>query len=101
MVPHHGLVAEVLGAAKTDLKPGTILDGGGGFTLYGVNDLSCVAKKEGCVPLGLLDKAKLLKAVKRDQVITYDMVQLKTDTMLYHLRQIQGTVIPPTEIIRH
>jgi hypothetical protein len=25
------------------------------------------------------------------------MVELKTDTMLYHLRKIQDEVIPPTE----
>ena len=46
----------------------------------------------------VLDKARLVKDVRRDQVITYDMVELKTDTMLYHLRKIQDDVIPPTEI---
>lgn len=101
VVPHHGLLAEVLGAAKSALAPGTTLDGGGGFTLYGVNDLACIAKQEGCVPLGLLDGAKLVKPAKRDQVITYDMVQLKTDTMLYHLRQLQEAVIPPTQVSRN
>jgi predicted homoserine dehydrogenase-like protein len=100
VVPHHGLLTEVLGAAKADLKKGTTLDGGGGFTLYGVNDLACVAKREGCVPLGLMDGARLVTDIKRDQIITQDMVQLKTDTMLYHLRKIQETVIPPTEIER-
>jgi predicted homoserine dehydrogenase-like protein len=100
VVAHYGLVAETLGAAKADLKAGTILDGGGGFTLYGVNDLACVAKREGCVALGLLDGATLVKDAKRDQVITQDMVQLKTDTMLHHLRRIQDQVIPPTEVSR-
>jgi predicted homoserine dehydrogenase-like protein len=98
VVPYHGLLAEVLGAAKADLKAGTTLDGGGGFTLYGVNDLACVAKRENCVPLGLLDGATLVTDVKRDQIVTRDMVQLKTDTMLYHLRSIQDTVIAPTEV---
>ena len=101
VVPHHGLLTEVVGAAKTDLKAGTRLDGGGGFTLYGVNDLACVAKREGCVPLGLLDKAMLVRDVKRDQVITQDMVQLKTDTMLFHLRKIQDQVLPPREVSRN
>jgi predicted homoserine dehydrogenase-like protein len=100
VVPHHGLLAEVLGAAKADLPAGTTLDGGGGFTLYGVNDLACVAKREGCVPLGLLDGATLVKVAQRDQVITADMVELKTDTMLHHLRRIQDQVLPPPEISR-
>ena len=39
--------------------------------------------------------------VKKDQVITHDMVQLKTDTMLYHLRRIQDEVLPPTEVSRN
>ena len=59
VVPRHGLLAEVLGAAKADLQGRNDLDGGGGFTVYGVNDLACVAKQEGCVPLGLLDGATL------------------------------------------
>jgi predicted homoserine dehydrogenase-like protein len=101
VVPRHGLLAEVLGAAKADLKAGTKLDGGGGFTLYGINDLACIAKREGCVPLGLLDGATLIKDVKRDQVITADMVQVKTDSLLYHLRQIQEQVLPATEVSRN
>jgi predicted homoserine dehydrogenase-like protein len=98
VVPRYGLLTEVIGAAKADLKAGTILDGGGGYTIYAVNDLACVAKKEGCVPFGLLEGAKLLRDVKMDQVITADMVELKTDTMIYHLRRIQDELIPPTEL---
>lgn len=100
VVPRFGLVTECLGAAKADLKAGAMLDGGGGYTLYAVNDLACVAKRENCVPFGLLDQARLLKDVKRDQVITYDMVDLKANTMLFHLRKIQDEMIPPTEVRR-
>ena len=96
VVPHHGLLTECIGAAKADFKAGTVLDGGGGYTVYALNDLACVAKAEGCVPFGLLDGAKLLKDVKRDQVIKLDMVELKTDTTVYHLRQLQDVLMPPT-----
>jgi len=98
VVPRSGLLTEVIGAAKSNLKAGTIIDGGGGFTVYAVNDLACVAKKEGCVPFGLLEGAKLAKDVKVDQVITQDMVELKTDTLIYHLRKLQDELIPPTEV---
>jgi predicted homoserine dehydrogenase-like protein len=100
VVPTHGLVTECLGAAKADLPAGTRLDGGGGYTLYSVADLACVARRERCVPFGLLDGATLLADVKRDQIITRELVRLKTDTLLYHLRQIQDTVLPPPEIAR-
>jgi predicted homoserine dehydrogenase-like protein len=91
-------VTEVIGAAKRDLKAGSVIDGGGGYTVYGVNDRATVTKRENCVPFGLLDGAKLVKNVERDQVITHDMVELKTDTLLYHLRMLQDKVIQPAEV---
>lgn len=96
VVPTYGCLTEVIGAAKADLKPGTILDGGGGYTVYAQNELAIKAKQENIVPFGLLDGAKLIKEVKKDQVITYDMVELRTDTLIYHLRQLQEQTIPPT-----
>ena len=97
VVPSYGCLTEVIGAAKADLKPGTIIDGGGGFTVYAQNELASKAKQENIVPFGLLDGAKLIKEVKRDQVITDDMVELKTDTLIYHLRRLQDLTMPPTE----
>ncbi|MHB1414828.1 MAG: NAD(P)H-dependent oxidoreductase [Chloroflexota bacterium] len=97
VVPRFGHLTEVIGAAKKALAAGTVLDGGGGYTVYGVNDLATVAKRENCVPMGLLEGAKLTRSVEKDQVITYDMVDLKTDTTLYHLRKLQDALIPPTE----
>lgn len=95
VVPRFGHLTEVIGAAKKNLAAGTVLDGGGGYTVYGVNDLAVVAKRENCVPLGLLQGAKLVTGVEKDQVVTYDMVELKTDTLLYHLRRLQDAVISP------
>jgi predicted homoserine dehydrogenase-like protein len=98
VVPRFGLLTEVIGAAKRNLKAGAIIDGGGGFTVYAQNDRASVAKKEQCMPFGLLDGAKLIKDVKKDQVITSDMVELKTDTLIYTLRKLQDELIPPTEM---
>ncbi len=99
-VPHYGMLTEVIAAAKADLPAGTVLDGGGGYTIYAQNDLATVAKRDNCVPFGLLEGAKLRKNVERDQIITYDAVELKTDTVLYHLRKLQDELIPPTEVPR-
>ena len=89
VVPKQGLVTEVIAAAKRDMKAGEIIDGPGGFTIYALNDHYHIAKEENMVPLGLLPGAKLKKDVKKDQIITYDMVDLKQDTSLYQLRQLQ------------
>ena len=80
------------------MRPGDALDAGGGYTVYGVNDLAQITRKECCVPLGLLDGAKLVRPVGRDQIITMDMVELKTDTVLYQLRALQDKLIQPTKV---
>lgn len=98
VVPRFGMLTEVVGAAKKDMKAGTVIDGGGGFTVYAQNDLASTAKKEGLVPFGLLDDAKLVKDVKKDQVITLDMVELRKDTTIYQLRMLQDQLIPPTDV---
>jgi predicted homoserine dehydrogenase-like protein len=98
VVPTYGLLTEVIAKAKKDLKAGSMIDGGGGFTIYAENDLAVTAQKENLVPFGLLDGAKLVKDVKKDQVISSDMVELKTDTMVYQLRMIQNKVLPPTSL---
>jgi len=89
IAPDLGMVTEVFGAAKRPLKAGEICDGPGGSTVYALNDDYTLAKQENVVPLGLLPGAKLLCDVATDTVITYDMVALKTDSVLYQLRKIQ------------
>jgi len=85
----HGLVTEVTGVAKRNLKAGEIIDGLGGVMLYGSNDLYERAKARRQVPMCLLPGARLLRDVAKDEVITYDMVALDTGTTLYHLRALQ------------
>lgn len=53
--------AEVLAAAKKKLKPGDLLDGGGGYTVYGVAEKAEVAREEGLLPLGLAEGVRVKK----------------------------------------
>jgi predicted homoserine dehydrogenase-like protein len=98
VVAERGLLSEVIAAAKTDLKAGTIMDGAGGFTVYALTELAAVAKRERLVPYELLKGARLRQDVKRDEVITAGMVELKTDTTIYHLRQLQDQLMGVTEV---
>ncbi len=93
IVPKLGMVTEVLGAAKRPLKAGEIIEGPGGSSVYALNDLYERTSPERVVPLGLLPGAKLLRDVAIDQSITYDMVELRRDTTLYHLRALQDTML--------
>jgi len=96
----YGLVTEVVGVAKRDLKPGDIIDGLGGAMLYSSNDLYESAKAQNQVPMGLLPGAKVLRAIPKDQVITREAVEIKTDTTLYRLRALQdrGGSAAPAEL---
>ena len=89
IAPRLGLVSEVFGAAKRPLTAGETIDGPGGSTVYALNDLRETAAEEGVVPLGLLPGARLKRDVRTDETVTYDMVDLATDTTLYHLRALQ------------
>lgn len=82
-------VAEVVGAAKRDLDPGTVIDGGGGSTVYGRLETAADADAAEYVPFELLDGAVVTAAIGQDEVITADDVELDEDSFLYHLRRVQ------------
>lgn len=81
---------EVITVAKKDLKKGDYLDGIGGFTVYGTLDSYENSQKEGSLPLGLVNEKTRLKIdVKKGQIISYDMVELDEDSLVYKLRLLQ------------
>jgi predicted homoserine dehydrogenase-like protein len=90
--PKYGLVSEVFAAAKKPLKKGETIDGAGGFAVYSLVDDYETCKQENVVPLGLLTNAKLTRDVEKDQVITYDMVEINKESALYHLRCLQDSM---------
>lgn len=91
--PKGGLVAEVMTIAKKDLKAGEYMDGYGAYTCYGMIEKYEVAKELKAVPIGLIDKkTKVLKDIKKGDIITYDMVEIDKSTTLYHLRQLQEKI---------
>ena len=94
IVPRGGkLVAEVLTMAKKDLNPGDVIDGIGGYTVYGSIDTYEQALKENALPLGLAAGAKLIKPVKKGSLITKDMVEMDETTLIYQLRKLQERLI--------
>ncbi|MFQ6094573.1 MAG: NAD(P)H-dependent oxidoreductase [Candidatus Bathyarchaeia archaeon] len=81
--------AEVLAAAKKTLKSGDILDGGGGYTAYGLAERADIAREENLLPLGLAEGIRVVKEVPPDGVISYDDVELNEDSFLLKLRRMQ------------
>ena len=86
-------VGEVVAAAKRPLEPGDELDGGGGYTIYGALVGAGTADEKGYVPFELLDGATITGEVDTDGIVTYEKVELDTDSFLYHLREIQNSTL--------
>jgi predicted homoserine dehydrogenase-like protein len=84
---------EVVAAAKRDLEPGEIIVGGGGDTIYGRLQDARVAAEADLVPFELLAGAEVAQPVSTDQPLSAADVNLDTDSPLYHLRQLQETLI--------
>ncbi|MCQ5129762.1 NAD(P)-dependent oxidoreductase [Butyricicoccus faecihominis] len=93
IVPKAGLVSECITVAKTDLKAGQTIDGIGGYTTYGSIATKEESDAKGYVPYGLVTKgAKMLKDAKKGQLLTLDMLELDTSTLIYKLRKEQDAM---------
>jgi predicted homoserine dehydrogenase-like protein len=81
------LVADVASVAKRDLKSGDILDGEGGYTVYGrlVQAKESISREY--LPMGLSNKAKLLHPIARDSIITYNDVELDEELFSHKMRR--------------
>ncbi len=90
IAPIGGPVSEVVTIAKRDLKKGENLDGIGEYTILGSIESYEKAKNENLLPIGLVTpNTKVTRDIKKGEFISYDMVNLDKDTMIYKLRQMQ------------
>lgn len=91
--PMERLNSECITVAKKDIKAGEILDGIGEFCYRASIDAYEVAKAGRMLPVGLAKGARLKCNVQKDQVITYDMVELSNDSVLLQLRRMQDQLM--------
>ena len=82
-------VADVLTAAKCDLKAGQAIDGIGGFHCYGLIDEISVAREGNCVPMSLIEGCELKRDKAKDEIISYDDVIVPADRLCDRLRREQ------------
>jgi len=86
-----GRFSECIAAAKKNLKPGTILDGEGGYATYGIIERAEIAKSENLVPMGLTQGAEVIEEIPEDGTITYDNVRLP-ESFALNLRRLQDSL---------
>ena len=87
-----GHIGEVASVAKRDLRPGDVLDGEGGYTVYGSLVMASQAGTEGLVPIGLCHGAVMKRAVPAGRMLTSGDVEMPEGGFALHLREIQAQV---------
>lgn len=87
-----GYFSETVAAAKRDLSPGEKIDGIGGYTVYGVIERRSRASSEGLLPIGLSESATVKRSVKKDEILTFDDVEIP-DGLVYDLWKLQQKIL--------
>jgi predicted homoserine dehydrogenase-like protein len=88
----------VVATAKRDLAPGELLDGEGGYTVWGKLLPAATSARLGGLPLGLAHDVKVLRPVKQGQSLSWADVAIDTGTRAYQLRrEMEAVFAGPTE----
>src|SRR5438128_3353751 len=79
--------ADVVATAKRDLQPGELLDGEGGYTVWGKLLPAATSTRMGGLPLGLAHDVKVVRLVKKGQSLTWADVAMDKTTAAYKTRR--------------
>ena len=82
-----GFIADVASVAKKVLKPGDILDGEGGHTVFGRLVRADESLSNGYLPMGLSRGGKMIRPVAKDALVTFDDVELDETPLSFTLRK--------------
>ncbi len=83
-----GRYADVLAVAKKDIQAGQKIDGIGGNDCFGLVECANVVSEKELLPIGLAEFATANKNIKKDTVITYNMVDI-SNNIVFQLRKEQ------------
>ncbi|AEC19611.1 oxidoreductase-like protein [Pusillimonas sp. T7-7] len=87
--------ADVVATAKRDLQPGDILDGEGGYTVWGKLLPAQKSVQLGGLPLGLAHGIKMLRPVAKGQALSWSDVAIDTGTPAYRVRKEMESIFVP------
>jgi predicted homoserine dehydrogenase-like protein len=96
-----GFNADVVATAKRDLPAGEVLDGEGGYTVYGKVMPAEESMRIGGLPLGLAHKVKLVNAIAAGQHVRWDDVEIDESQSAVAFRRSmeRATVVFDSEAI--
>jgi len=90
--------ADVVAAAKRDLVPGEILDGEGGYTVFGKLVPAKRSLAQGGLPLGLAHNLRLVRPVPKDASLTWMDVAIDEAQPAVRARMELETIFAPQAI---
>ncbi|HSV55261.1 MAG TPA: Gfo/Idh/MocA family oxidoreductase [Burkholderiaceae bacterium] len=79
--------ADVVATAKRDLQPGEMLDGEGGYTVWGKLLPAAKSVASGGLPLGLAHNVKVARLVRKGQSLSWADVAMDSTTHAYRVRK--------------
>jgi len=78
---------DAVATAKKDMQPGEMLDGEGGYAVWANAIPATRSLSLRALPMGLAHNVKLKRPIKKDQIVSYDDVELINDGDVVGLRQ--------------
>jgi len=99
MSPLAGPLVDVVTTAKIDLKAGETLDGIGYYMTYGQCENSNIVQQQNLLPIGLAEGCRLKRDISKDQVLTYEDVELPEGRLCDQLRTEQNTYFASEKIL--
>jgi len=87
--------ADVVATAKRDLAPGEMLDGEGGYTVFGKLVPAERSLAQGGLPLGLAHHLKLVRPVGKDQLLNWQDVAIDENQPAVKARREMETIFAP------
>lgn len=89
--------SDVVATAKRGLKKGEILDGEGGFCVWGKQTPSQISLAQGMLPLGLAHDVKLKRDVGEGERLRWADVEIDTNDRTYRFRREMERQFPEPE----
>jgi predicted homoserine dehydrogenase-like protein len=86
IAPRLQATAETVAVAKRDLMTGDILDAIGGHTSYGLIERADIVSREGLLPLGIAEGARVVVPVRRGEPIPRSAVEFDESGFLHRMR---------------
>ncbi|MCR9150094.1 MAG: flagellar biosynthesis protein FlgA [Rhodobacteraceae bacterium] len=85
--------ADAVATAKADFPAGTMLDGEGGFTVWAKAIPAARSVALNALPIGLAHHARLKRPVARDQIVSFEDVELVDDLDIVAMRRDQVAML--------